>query len=1315
MNFFRRLSVLCAGLLFAAGAMAQNITLGEVHQTTADTIKGKAGKVILLKEYMGLSALTLAHNGRFAYGSSGDAQDDYSFIYELATGKSMMIQGVVGGVIDFENYVTTRSIVRNGVETEYIYPSGGTSENGGLRNLGAPIHASEDLNTIFMFSYIDQVYVPVVFNGEGQLIDTMPTPSNQTAQTTFGYGSLLWGISPDGQIGVGKSSVAGCLTNNQPAFWDRTIDQTFSLADIINDKTDGTLNSCSRDGRYMTGERQELTILVDYDRTAHTWKITEIAPEPGYGMGLGSDVEGDFVIGLDQLESRNVYSRKPWIYSISDQTKTFMDEYLVNLYGLDMEAQYSLFTLNSLNEEATVFTGTSYDEGNWLPYLIVLDEEQIHPQPRYITVRQKRNTMNVEIKWQAALKGDYEVSAYRIYCDNSLVATVDHSDQQNDYSYIQTEAEPGLHEYRMQAVYTDGKMSDTTESQRIRVVEAGGCLPVRDITAEVEYNRTVFVRWGMPTSDAGKSAAPAKIERGENAVMNLGAPAVDAPAPKYAPSEELDRISLFNTNIESASAAVRIGDYYYVTDFRNNAIKIFNIMSGARVATVEVSGLGDVYDVTYKNNVFYCVNNTNIVKEVRLSATNPFSLSLSNQWEVPEGVKLNHITYVEGENDGKDMLMLGSHNSVFFYNLNPMDEADTVSGFAGRFNLEGRWVCGSAYHNGRVYFGSQFDGGNTPFVDVVDFETGKILFTYDLANSFPELKEAASYPMYPITMAGLSTSTLEDGTVVLECMAQPYVTYNHVAAVEIESAPDVLGYNVYRNKIKVNEEPLKARHYKEAIYEPGEYTYMVEFVSTTECTQKSDSLDNPTVEINPIGTCDAPGAVKVVETNRMASITWELPEHTDGFVCFNIYRDREKIAGDIVDVRYIDRGQIEKGKHIYRVEAFYDNSCAASDSMEIEFTFEGRAMPPAAVAVKGEIEKEGTCKVTTSWELPFFEDPMTLGYCDGMPAQGVGFPGSDVLYGAIGWVAEDMGTFDDLYLVGLEFVLGMEVPECNAVVWVDNKMVYNEPADFRQRPQEWTTVYLNKSFPMKQEKEIAVGYRVRVNEDGDRIFGFDAGPCVEAGKTDLISPDGVNFYSAYASQVNANLCINALVVRKRDLEQASKENNPQAYIEEHVMRISSEGLNLTSPQPIAPVKSTSEAYTLKGFNVYCDGKKLNEEILTGFSLVENGKAIDEYEYQVGAVYADGEELSESVFLTGVANRNTEKVCPVAFYPNPVQNTLGIQGEYESLQVLDLTGRMVMDNIRNTQSIDMSGLQSGVYFINLTTAQGGKYTVKIVKR
>ena len=79
----------------------------------------------------------------------------------------------------------------------------------------------------------------------------------------------------------------------------------------------------------------------------------------------------------------------------------------------------------------------------------------------------------------------------------------------------------------------------------------------------------------------------------------------------------------------------------------------------------------------------------------------------------------------------------------------------------------------------------------------------------------------------------------------------------------------------------------------------------------------------------------------------------------------------------------------------------------------------------------------------------------------------------------------------------------------------------------------------------------------------------------------------------------------------------------------------------------------------------------------------------------------------NVGITNAANVN------VALYPNPTNSMLNIATEgLQSVEVMDMTGRMVMTSSQNT--IDMSQLSNGVYVVRVNTLNGTAIQ-KVVKK
>jgi hypothetical protein len=83
--------------------------------------------------------------------------------------------------------------------------------------------------------------------------------------------------------------------------------------------------------------------------------------------------------------------------------------------------------------------------------------------------------------------------------------------------------------------------------------------------------------------------------------------------------------------------------------------------------------------------------------------------------------------------------------------------------------------------------------------------------------------------------------------------------------------------------------------------------------------------------------------------------------------------------------------------------------------------------------------------------------------------------------------------------------------------------------------------------------------------------------------------------------------------------------------------------------------------------------------------------------------------------------NTKEILPsnaASVYPNPATNevTVSVDTRYtvKAINVIDITGRVVLTaNASNTATLDLNGLQSGYYFVNVSTDQG-MVSTKLIK-
>jgi len=76
--------------------------------------------------------------------------------------------------------------------------------------------------------------------------------------------------------------------------------------------------------------------------------------------------------------------------------------------------------------------------------------------------------------------------------------------------------------------------------------------------------------------------------------------------------------------------------------------------------------------------------------------------------------------------------------------------------------------------------------------------------------------------------------------------------------------------------------------------------------------------------------------------------------------------------------------------------------------------------------------------------------------------------------------------------------------------------------------------------------------------------------------------------------------------------------------------------------------------------------------------------------------------------------NDNELSEIKIYPNPVKDILHFSKEIHKITLTDLTGK-VLSIQSNSNQINMSGYQSGVYFVIIETENGLKETRKVVKR
>ena len=95
-----------------------------------------------------------------------------------------------------------------------------------------------------------------------------------------------------------------------------------------------------------------------------------------------------------------------------------------------------------------------------------------------------------------------------------------------------------------------------------------------------------------------------------------------------------------------------------------------------------------------------------------------------------------------------------------------------------------------------------------------------------------------------------------------------------------------------------------------------------------------------------------------------------------------------------------------------------------------------------------------------------------------------------------------------------------------------------------------------------------------------------------------------------------------------------------------------------------------------------------------------------------------ETNDEQTVFADLSKNDFTKDLSIQVYPNPVQNVVTIKADHaiNRIQLYDAQGRLLIMKIanENTQTVDISGYASGVYFLNVSTTLG-KQTQKIIKK
>jgi lysyl endopeptidase len=143
--------------------------------------------------------------------------------------------------------------------------------------------------------------------------------------------------------------------------------------------------------------------------------------------------------------------------------------------------------------------------------------------------------------------------------------------------------------------------------------------------------------------------------------------------------------------------------------------------------------------------------------------------------------------------------------------------------------------------------------------------------------------------------------------------------------------------------------------------------------------------------------------------------------------------------------------------------------------------------------------------------------------------------------------------------------------------------------------------------------------------------------------------------------------------------------------------------NGTTPQtPVDVSLAAQTCHTVTIYDTYGDG--IDAGYGAGSFTVTDG---------YGSVLATGGQFVDedgAAFKTGNATVDVNDIISnLSIYPNPVKNVLTIEGDYTSVNIYDISNKLVLSS-ESQKTLDMSSLSNGVYFANIKT----KNTITVKK-
>lgn len=456
--------------------------------------------------------------------------------------------------------------------------------------------------------------------------------------------------------------------------------------------------------------------------------------------------------------------------------------------------------------------------------------------------------------------------------------------------------------------------------------------------------------------------------------------------------------------------------------------------------------------------------------------------------------------------------------------------------------------------------------------------------------------------------------------------------------------------------------------------------------------------------------CELPEGTEYVALSKDAS---QPKQYVDGVALytakpnsnlygFNIYRNGEKInANPVNDISYVDRNLLA-GKYSYEFELVTKTSAVSEKSapVSIDLYYDNGSLAPTNLRVAQQAEGN-----RLSWQFPALGEPIYLRWHDGYNYKAGGLTNGGAFFAGACWFASDLKGYGNLALSDVEVYIN-QIPEALFLLVYENNTIVRQQFVPNLKQYSFNTIHLEEPLKIDEGKNLRVAVYIEQNEITVPL-GYDRGPA-RSGRGDLYSADGITWQTMEdsGSEVDANWNISIGLSPYSNVLPGTEKKAAKKLPAFQPKRMAN--ADMTFKAVDTKGEASSDKNVFEGYNVYRNGKCLNDELTTDTIFTDTKAYSDKYlTYQVSAVYSvAGEKFSDKVTIvaTGIDGVNGQNGVTLKVE----DGQLIVLGAHNSdrINVASADGKLIASAIATDdyrQTVSLAAATTGTYIVKVGNA------------